>query len=247
MHSRLKDLIRWFPFLKILLIGCEFVIKRALATLLWLAWRSRLHPFLFLRGKGYTPGRYYIELFIKDHAATCSGRFLEFGDPYYRAFFNPASIEAYDIIDVDPGPDVSIVADIQRCEVIPENSYDVIICTQVLEHVANPFLAVAELYRILKPGGRLLVTVPAAYPYHAIPRDYWRFTPDSLQLLFGDLFEEVSIKGYGNRLTVVAAYWFWMKDHLPRRALLENDPNSPALLALSARKGEAKLSVQGRR
>jgi SAM-dependent methyltransferase len=217
-------------------IAAEFVIKRGLATMLWLAWRSRLHPFMFLRGKDYTSGRYYVEHFLAQHANECAGRFLEFGDPYYRCLFSTGAISQYDVLDVVPGPAVTIVADIQNCPNVPDNTYDVIVCTQVLEHVANPFRAAAELRRILKPGGQLLLTVPAAYPYHAVPHDYWRYTRDSLQLLFGDGFQNLAITAYGNRLTVVAAYWFWMRDHLPRQALQAADPDSPTILAVYARK-----------
>jgi SAM-dependent methyltransferase len=243
LRSRLRNRARRSAFLRAPLIAFEFLIKRGLATILWAAWQSHLHPFLFLRGKDYTSGRYYIEQFLTGHAAECGGRFLEFGDPYFRRFFDPAKIERYDIVDVSPGPQVTIVADLQCCPHIPADTYDVIICTQVLEHIANPFLAVAELCRILKPGGRLLLTAPAAYPYHAVPRDYWRFTRDSLQLLFGEGFRDVAITPYGNKLAVVAAYWFWMRDHLPRRALLAPDPDCPLLLAVYACKDSSPTNA----
>jgi SAM-dependent methyltransferase len=237
--TRLRQRLRRSPALMAPFIGAEFLIKRGLATMLWLAWRSRLHPFLFLHDKAYTPGRYYVEHFLTRHAAECAGRFLEFGDPYYRRLFDATRIERYDVVDVAPGAAVTIVADIQRCPDIPSDTYDVIVCTQVLEHVANPFQAAAELHHILKPGDRLLLTVLAVYPYHAIPRDYWRYTRDSLQLLFGERFREVAITAYGNKLTAVATYWFWMRDHLPRRALMQADPDCPTLLAVYARKDDS--------
>jgi hypothetical protein len=76
-------------------------------------------------------------------------------------------------------------------------------------------------------------------PYHAIPRDYWRYTRDSLQLLFGERFRDVAITSYGNKLTAVATYWFWMRDHLPRRALMQTDPDCPTLLAVYAHKDKS--------
>jgi SAM-dependent methyltransferase len=234
----LRSFIRRSPALRAPFIAAEFLIKRSLALFLWLVWRSRLNHFGFLRGKDYTSGRYYVEDFLNRHAAECRGRFLEFGDPYYRRLFDQAHIQQYDVFDVTPGPAVTIVSDIQDCPDVADNTYDVIVCTQVLEHVANPFRAAAELWRILKPGGRLLLTVPAAYPYHGVPRDYWRFSRDSLLLLFGEGFHDVAITAYGNRLIVVAAYWFWMRDHLPRRALMWADPDCPTILALYARKDQ---------
>jgi hypothetical protein len=75
--GRLRRRLRRSPTL----IGAEFVIKRGLVTMLWLAWRSRLHPFMFLRDKGYTPGRYYVEHFLTQHVAECGGRFLDSATP----------------------------------------------------------------------------------------------------------------------------------------------------------------------
>lgn len=224
------------PLFRNILIVVEFVIKRLLASTLWIVWQARLNPFTFLRGKPDTPGRYYIEHFLQQYAGECKGHFLEFGSPVYRRMFTQDLIERYDIMDVVPRPEVTIVADLQDCAAVPDNTFDVIVCTQVLEHIADPFKAAVELHRILKPHGRLLLTVPAAYPYHADPNDYWRFTRDSLQLLFGKYFYQLEIKGYGNRLAVVATYWFWMSYHLPRRALNQPDPNNPVLLSMYARK-----------
>lgn len=103
----------------------------------------------------------------------------------------------------------------------------------VLEHVQNPFLAVKELTRILKTGGILLVIVPSAFPYHITNeyRDYWRFMPDSLALLFGEGFREVEINAHGNRISVVACYWFWMCPQLPKASIDRSDPNNHSVLS----------------
>lgn len=218
------------------LLAAEWAVKRTLATILWVAWRAHLNPFADLRGRANTPGRFYIDQFLRRYAAESRGHFLEFGDPHYRAVFAPGVIERYDVLNIAPGPGVTIVGDIQGCPQIPDNTYDVIVCTQVLEHVPNPFLAAAELTRILKPGGRLLLTVPAAYPYHAVPQDYWRFTRDSLQLLFGEQMRELQLDAWGNRVSVVASYWYWAYDQMPRDALLRRDPDNAQILSLYARK-----------
>lgn len=59
-----------------------------------------------------------------------------------------------------------------------DEDLDAIVCTEVLEHCANPFRAVAEMHRTLKPGGLLLVTSPFLWPWHGTQHypDYWRFT-----------------------------------------------------------------------
>lgn len=61
---------------------------------------------------------------------------------------------------------------------VPDNSFDVILCTEVLEHVPEPVTAVGELARILKPGGRLLLTAPLSSILHQQPYHYYGgYTP----------------------------------------------------------------------
>jgi len=76
-----------------------------------------------------------------------------------------------------------------------DNSFDAVLCIQVLEHVANPFLAADEILRVLRPNGTLLVTVPFLAQYHGKQAeayspdhehypDFWRFTHQGLEELF---------------------------------------------------------------
>ncbi len=58
-----------------------------------------------------------------------------------------------------------------------EAPYDFILCTEVLEHVADWSAAFSNLARLLAPGGRLLLTCPHFYPLHEVPYDFWRPTP----------------------------------------------------------------------
>jgi SAM-dependent methyltransferase len=66
----------------------------------------------------------------------------------------------------------------------PENHYDTIICTQVLEHVKNPQKVICESYRILKPGGKLFLTVPQSFGVHQAPHNYFNFLKYGLEHLF---------------------------------------------------------------
>ena len=73
--------------------------------------------------------------------------------------------------------------------------FDGIVLTEVLEHCQNPFAAVAEVFRVLRPGGLLLVTSPFLWPEHGIAgeyQDYWRFTRNGWELLLAK-FTDVQI------------------------------------------------------
>lgn len=68
-------------------------------------------------------------------------------------------------------------------------TFEQIVCSEVLEHLADPHTAVSEMARVLKPGSRLLITTPFVYPLHEAPHDYQRFTQYGLRHLFEPYFE----------------------------------------------------------
>ena len=76
---------------------------------------------------------------------------------------------------------------------------DGVICKEVLEHVDNPFQAVEEIYRVIRPGGLLFLTVPFLEPYHGRHgsyEDYWRFTQAGIRRLLRR-FRQVEVEMYG--------------------------------------------------
>jgi len=84
-------------------------------------------------------------------------------------------------------------------------TYDVVICEQVLEHVADPALALRTLRRLTAPDGLLVVSTPFLVKPHYFPHDYWRFTPEGLQLLLTNAgFEIEELRSWGNRFAVLA-------------------------------------------
>jgi ubiquinone/menaquinone biosynthesis C-methylase UbiE len=108
-----------------------------------------------------------------------------------KEFFKWAKVKT---LDIEPGADYwADICDINKL-LVPDNTFDLIICTEVLEHVSNPFAAVAEINRMLKPGGQVYVTTPFNFRIHGPLPDNWRFTIHGLKQLFSHM-EILSIEG----------------------------------------------------
>ena len=127
---------------------------------------------------------------IKDIAKTSkvvldvggSKRFQK-GMKEYKDLFSNHDYKTLDIV-AEYKPD--IIGDIKNIP-LPDESVDAVICRAVLEHIDEPFKAVAEMNRILKPGGKCLVSLPFLYPYHAevgYYGDFYRFTQDGIKYMF---------------------------------------------------------------
>ncbi|GEM_PF-3650583 len=98
--------------------------------------------------------------------------------------------------DVKRHEGVDAIADVTRLQ-FKSNSFDVVFCIAVLEHVFECRKAVKEIHRVLKPNGSLILSVPFLYPIHDPPNDYWRFTEFGLrELLSGFLVTEVKSLGF---------------------------------------------------
>lgn len=113
------------------------------------------------------------------------GRLIDLGcgDMPYRELII-ARVSAYDSLDFFPrSEDVTYVGDIQAMPMIESNAYDTAICLEVLEHVPDPFQAMREIYRILKPEGVLILSVPHLNRLHDEPHDYYRYTQHGVRVL----------------------------------------------------------------
>lgn len=85
--------------------------------------------------------------------------------------------------DIAPGPGVDVVGDAHALP-FGGNHFDMIVCTEVLEHLHTPEQAIAEMRRVLKPGGLLLLSTRFIFPIHDAPHDYFRYTKYGLKHLF---------------------------------------------------------------
>ena len=86
-----------------------------------------------------------------------------------------------------------------------DNAFDAALCIEVLEHTQEPSMLLAEAFRVLKPGAKLVITVPWSARIHHIPHDYHRFTPFQLERLFTRAgFSEFRIRARGNNVCSIA-------------------------------------------
>ena len=106
------------------------------------------------------------------------------GDSPYRHLFAHAAYTSADWPNSihEGGRRADIAASLEDLPV-DDSAFDRVLCTQVLEHVPEPATVLAELSRVLRPGGELWLTVPLAWPLHEEPFDFFRYTPHSLRHL----------------------------------------------------------------
>lgn len=86
-----------------------------------------------------------------------------------------------------------------------KNKFDVILCTNLLEHVYDFRKAIENVYNALKPNGTAIIFIPVFYPFHDEPHDYWRFTEHSFRKLLKD-FSSIKIRHSGLRQYPFAYY-----------------------------------------
>lgn len=164
-----------------------------------------------------TPARFHKELRPRES--------LFQGKEYIAAGYNPQKI--YGVYNCDCHQDIEAMT-------FADASFDAVICIDVLEHVRDPFKAVAEIKRVLRPQGTALIITPFLHAYHGkggksqsheeVP-DFWRFTHQGMQKLFDD-FSSVTLTPLDGpiefRLKYLLPGWVGFK---PIRLLLDSfDP-----------------------
>lgn len=121
------------------------------------------------------------------------------------------------------GPEQITDASYPECNILglpfEDDRFDAVVSDQVVEHVeGDPFAAVAESFRVVKPGGLVVHTSCFMTPVHGSPGDFWRFTPEGLALLvkpFGDIIEA---DAWGNPLVLLYGFLGLRREPVPHAA-----------------------------
>lgn len=112
------------------------------------------------------------------------GRVLDLGAgsaKYKQSILKKAS--EYRSCDAVKNNNIDDVCDVLNLQ-YPPASFDTVVSTQVMEHINNPYKMAEQIYKILKPGGKVIITAPFLVPIHQDPGDYFRFTKDGLSEIF---------------------------------------------------------------
>lgn len=198
--------------------------------------------------RGACIDRYYIEAFLACNAQDIRGHVLEIGDDSYTRKFGDERVAQSDVLHLQTGnPKATLVGDLTTAQHIRSDNFDCIILTQTLQFIYDVRAALSHLYRILKPGGVLLATIPgiSQISRHDMDRwgDYWRFTTLSARRLFEELFpnSNVTVQAYGNVLTAVAFLEGLAAEELRREELDHADADYELLITVRAVKPEGAL------
>jgi SAM-dependent methyltransferase len=212
----------------------------------------RLHPigavFGVKRGQSVDRciDRYYITAFLARHAADIHGHVLEIADDTYTRRFGGERVQCADVLHAVPGnPAATIVADLTSATNVQSECFDCIILTQTLQYIYDVRAALHTVYRLLKPGGVVLATVPGISQTSRCDAEqwgeFWRFTTLSARRLFGEVFPDqgLTIQGYGNVLVALAFLHGLLSEELRRDELDYHDPDYELLITIRAQKPPA--------
>ncbi|MBT1070970.1 class I SAM-dependent methyltransferase [Pelotalea chapellei] len=147
------------------------------------------------------------------------------GECVYKRFFDHCNYKAIDLAVGESRWNYTNLDYIGPLHDMPIESgtFDAVLCTQVLEHLEWPRESVREMYRVLKPDGKLYMTVPMAHPVHQAPYDFFRFTSFGIvSICKHSGFQDVKVTPFGG-------FWVRWAYELPRALSIfpTNDSDNP--------------------
>ncbi|QEC51210.1 glycosyltransferase involved in cell wall biosynthesis [Anseongella ginsenosidimutans] len=205
---------------------------------------DRLKPYSteFGYDRGGPVDRYYIENFLQRQALHIRGSVLEIGDNAYTMRFGGGRVEKSDVLHVDEyHPQATLTGDLSHAPHVPDNSFDCIVLTQTLHLIYHYQDALKTCYRILKPGGKLLLTVPGitSIDHGEWERTwFWSFTARSVTRMLAEVFPpaETAVETHGNVLVASAFLYGLGLPELKREQMDFHDPHYQVIITAVAAK-----------
>ena len=164
----------------------------------WTSWRKKNHKFLSSSLSSISESSILLDV------GAGPSHFAKLLEPYIHY-----------AVDFRPYPDIDFVTDITKPLPIASRFFDVILLSNVLEHISEPLSLLLEINRILKPSGRLIMITPFLIKIHQAPHDFLRYTEYMFQYLFQNSgFSEFSIEPIGNIVDIYGIVLRSMNKHL---------------------------------
>lgn len=203
---------------------------------------NRTTPFntVFGYNRGGPVDRYYIENFLQKQAGNIVGRTLEIADNEYTLRFGGSRVTQSEILHIDDkNPKATIIGDLSNAPHIENDSFDCIILTQTLHLIYSYKEALETCYRILKPGGTLLLTVPGiSHVDQGGWKKYWlwSFTDNSISRMLSEIFpsKNVFVEPFGNVLVATAFLYGIGLPEIKKEQMDYNDPHYQVIICASA-------------
>jgi Methyltransferase domain len=189
--------------------------------------------------RGRPVDRYYIENFLRSESRHITGRVLEVGENTYTLKFGRNVVKS-DVLHVLEGIEgTTYVDDLTDGSTLPSNAFDCVILTQTLHLIYDMKAALRTIYRILKPGGTLLCTVPGITQISDADWNdtwYWSLTTNSAKRLSSEVFPPhlVEVKSFGNVLAATSFLQGLADCELTTEELDFSDREYPVIVTIKA-------------
>lgn len=205
----------------------------------------RPHRRHFGLDRGEPIDRFYIENFLVNYQELIRGSVAEIGDGNYTRRLGGERVERSNVIDINERNDQrTMTIDLTQTMAAPASLFDCIICTQTLFEISDYAATIRSLFKMLRPGGNLLATVPGITQrvrgamLGGAGDDWWRFTARSARCAFAKVFpqEGLAIHTYGNVLAATALLHGLVQGELTRDELEYYDPDYEVIIGIKATK-----------
>lgn len=130
--------------------------------------------------------RLHLDRLLCTYSIYLSGRILDIGGKKTnkRGEYRPPKSLKIEYLNIDGSSDPDHHANAESMYFFADQEFDSFLLIEVLEHLHNPEIVIAEIRRVIRKGGFGVISIPFLYPIHSDPHDYQRYTVDKLRILF---------------------------------------------------------------